>query len=87
MAGRLNVRVVSADHEVWTGEASMVVAKTLEGEIGIMAGHVPVLAILSTGEVRVSLPGGESIKAAAEDGFLSVENDQVTIVARKAELV
>jgi F-type H+-transporting ATPase subunit epsilon len=83
----LNVSVVSADHEVWSGEASMVVARTTEGEIGILAGHEPMLAVLASGEVRVTLTGGERIVAQAADGFLSVENDTVTIVAREAELV
>lgn len=82
----LEVSVVAADHAVWSGEASMVVARTVEGEIGILPGHSPLLAILATGEVRVTLPGGESLKAQAEDGFLSVENDVVMVVARKAEL-
>ncbi|MHB1171334.1 MAG: F0F1 ATP synthase subunit epsilon [Lacisediminihabitans sp.] len=83
----LRVSVVSADHEVWTGTASMVVARTTEGEIGILPGHEPLLAILSTGEVRVTVAGGGSVRASADDGFLSVEHDTVTIVARKAELV
>ncbi len=82
----LNVSVVSADHEVWSGEASMVVARTTEGEIGILAGHEPMLAVLGSGEVRLTLTGGERIVAQAADGFLSVENDTVTIVAREAEL-
>jgi F-type H+-transporting ATPase subunit epsilon len=82
----LNVSVVAADHAVWSGEANMVVARTVEGEIGVLAGHSPILAILASGEVRVTLPDGGSIKALAEDGFLSVENNVVTIVARKAEL-
>lgn len=83
----LNVSVVAADHEVWSGEASMVVARTVEGQIGILPGHEPLLAILATGEVRVTLHGGESVSAQADDGFLSVENNTVTIVARQAELV
>jgi ATP synthase, F1 epsilon subunit (delta in mitochondria) len=87
MASPLKVRVVSADHEVWSGEANMVVAKTVEGEIGILAGHEPLLAILASGEVRLTLVQGAPIKAEAEDGFISVENDTVTIVARRAELV
>ena len=82
----LNVSVVSANHEVWSGEASMVVARTTEGEIGILAGHEPMLAVLGSGEVRLTLTGGERIVAQAADGFLSVENDTVTIVAREAEL-
>jgi len=87
MASPLNVSVVSADHEVWSGEATMVVAKTLVGEIGILARHQPMLAMLASGEVRVTLPGGGKITAEASDGFLSVENNVVTIVAGHAELV
>ena len=83
----LTVTVVAADHEVWSGEASMVVARTTEGEIGILPGHEPLLAILASGEVRVTQANGSKITANAEDGFLSVDNDTVTVVARHAELV
>jgi len=83
----LSVSVVSADQQVWSGEASMVIARTVEGEIGILAGHEPLLAILSSGEVRLTLLDGTKVVAQAADGFLSVENDTVTIVARKAALV
>jgi len=82
----LRVDLVSADRSVWTGEAKQVIAKTVEGEIGLLAGHEPLLAILAEGEVRITLPEGERITAIAEDGFLSVENNVVTIVARKAAL-
>ncbi|MBG6214957.1 MAG: F0F1 ATP synthase subunit epsilon [Cryobacterium sp.] len=87
MAKSLSVSVVSAAREVWTGEVTMVVAKTVEGEIGILAGHEPMLAILAVGDVRLTLDDGSKVVARAEDGFLSVDNDTVTIVARKAELV
>ena len=87
MAGSLKVSLVSADREVWSGEAKQIIARTTEGEIGILAGHEPLLAILGAGEVRVTLVEGNVITANAEDGFLSVENNNVTIVARNAELV
>jgi F-type H+-transporting ATPase subunit epsilon len=83
----LRVELVAADKAVWSGEAKMVIAKTVEGEIGLLAGHEPMLAILSSGEVRITLPEGDKLIANAEDGFLSVEHDVVTIVARNAELV
>ncbi len=83
----LQVSLVSADAEVWTGEATLVVAKTVEGEIGFMAGHEPVLAILAEGRVRITSPDGEKIVADAQDGFVSVENNRVTIVAGQAALV
>lgn len=83
----LNVNVVSADREVWTGSASQVVARTVEGEIGILSGHQPMLALLAQGEVRVTLNNGDKVTVDAEGGFLSVDNDMVNIVASKASLV
>ena len=82
----LRVELVAADQAVWTGEAKMVVAKTVEGEIGLLPGHEPMLAILGAGEVRITLEDGNVIKANAEDGFLSVENNVVAVVARNASL-
>lgn len=83
----LQVSVVAADQEVWSGAASMVVAKTSEGEIGILPGHEPMLAILAGGEVRVTTEDGSKITAQAAGGFLSVENNNVSVVASAAELV
>jgi F-type H+-transporting ATPase subunit epsilon len=82
----LRVELVAADKEVWSGEAKLVVAKTVEGEIGLMPGHEPMLAILANGEVRVTKPEGEVLVVTADDGFLSVEHDVVTVVARNASL-
>ena len=86
-ANTLHVEVVAEDAAVWSGEAKMVIAKTVEGEIGLLPGHEPMLAILAGGEVRVTLPTGEVIKASAADGFLSVEHNVVTVVARHAALI
>ncbi len=83
----LTVSIVSADQEVWSGKAKQIIARTVIGEIGILAGHEPVLAILGTGEVRVTTNEGTVITATADDGFLSVDNNVVTVVARNAELV
>ena len=83
----LSVSVVSANAEVWTGPARQIVARTTEGEIGILPGHEPILAILAKGEVRVTGTDGSTVTANAEDGFLSVSQDVVTIVAGNAELV
>ena len=83
----LKVSLVSADHEVWSGEVRMVVARTTEGEIGILPGHEPMLAMLAAGEIRLTRSDGGTVRANADDGFLSVEHDTVTIVARHAELV
>ncbi|MEG8036186.1 F0F1 ATP synthase subunit epsilon [Sphingomonas sp. LR61] len=85
MAG-LSVSVVSADREVWSGDTTMVVARTTEGQIGILAGHEPMLAILAQGQVGITQADGSTVAVDAEDGFLSVEHDTVTIVARQAAL-
>lgn len=83
----LQVTVVSATEEVWSGEALMIVAKTTEGEIGILPGHTPMLAILAAGDVRITTGTGEKVTAQADDGFLSVDNDRVNVVASEAEVV
>ena len=86
MAAPLKVSIVSANEQVWSGEASMVSARTTVGEIGILAGHEPLLGILAPGTVRVTTTEGR-IEVEAEDGFLSVEHDTVTVVARQAVLI
>ena len=83
----LHVDLVAADAAIWSGQAKLVVAKTVEGEIGLMPDHEPMLAILASGEVRITLEDGEVIRASAEQGFLSVENNTVTVVARNASFI
>jgi F-type H+-transporting ATPase subunit epsilon len=83
----LDVTVVSADEQVWAGRAQMVVARTLVGEIGLLANHVPVLGILAAGEVRITTSDGGRVVAKADDGFISLQNNVVTIAARDVELV
>lgn len=86
MALHLDVRLVSADRLVWRGQASSVVAKTVEGEIGILPRHEPMLALLADGEVRITLTDGESLSVAVHGGFFSVGGNEVAILAQAAEL-
>lgn len=86
MANALTVNVVSAEQEVWSGEATQVIASTVEGQIGILRGHEPVLALLADGEVRVTTASGEKVSVNADGGFLSVDHDTVNIVAGRASL-
>jgi F-type H+-transporting ATPase subunit epsilon len=86
----LRVEVVAPDGEVWSGSARMVIAKTLDGDIGVLTGHPPVLGLLAEGSVvRVLDPGdggsGEVV-AAVSGGFLSVADDNVSILVREAQL-
>jgi F-type H+-transporting ATPase subunit epsilon len=83
----LTVSVVSADAELWTGDARQVVSRTLIGQIGLLAGHQPVLGVLAEGEVRITTLDGDVIRVNAQDGFLSMQNNVVTVVAGAAELL
>jgi len=86
MANELNVQVVAADRSVWSGTAESLVAKTTEGEIGILAGHEPVLALLAPGVVRVKVSATETISAAVPGGFLSMSEDTVMVLAEQVTL-
>jgi len=82
----LNVSLVAVDRKIWSGTATMVVAKTLEGEIGILPQHEPVLALLADSPVRITTTDGVVISAAVHGGFFSVDSDNVSILAESAEL-
>ncbi len=83
----LQVELVSADRKVWSGEASIVVARTVDGDMGILPGHAPVLAVLAAGDIKIEPTGGEpDVLANTDGGFLSVEHDRVTIVADRAAI-
>ncbi|MPZ26557.1 MAG: F0F1 ATP synthase subunit epsilon [Micromonosporaceae bacterium] len=85
MAGQLRVEVVAVEQRVWTGDAEMVVARTTEGELGILPGHAPLLGQLAEpGEVRVKRAGGEQLAWEVSGGFLSVTADGVTVLAETA---
>lgn len=84
----LKVGLVSPEREIWTGEAKMVVAQTIEGQLGIMPGHAPVLGVLLDGSVVKIEPadGGEWVTAMVGSGFFSIANDEVSVLAEQAEL-
>ena len=88
----LHVELLMPDRSLWSGEAGLVIVKTLDGDIGVMTGHAPVFGILSPGSlVRIrEVPGsdntGDVVRAAVRDGFLSVTNDRVSILASVGEL-
>lgn len=81
------VEIVAVEHKVWSGEATMVVAKTTEGEIGVLPGHAPLLGQLETGSVvTVQTGSGSDVVIAAHGGFLSVTDAGVQVLADVAEL-
>ncbi|WP_069386961.1 F0F1 ATP synthase subunit epsilon [Cellulosimicrobium cellulans] len=83
----LNVDLVAADRKIWSGAASRVSAPAADGEIGILAGHSPLLSVLQEGTVRIAVPSGTPVQVRVSGGFLSVDSDQVTIVADSVESV
>ncbi|MDO4631966.1 MAG: F0F1 ATP synthase subunit epsilon [Corynebacterium sp.] len=81
----LTVELVSVERLMWSGEASIVVAQTTEGEIGVLPGHEPVLAELgASGTVVIRPIEGDALVAAVQGGFLSVSKEKVTILAEYA---
>ena len=81
------VELVAVDRQVWSGEAVAVNARTLEGEIGVLPGHAPLLGVLAEGHVvRLELEDGSEIRVAAHGGFISVSNNEVQILVERAEL-
>ncbi|HLN71569.1 MAG TPA: F0F1 ATP synthase subunit epsilon [Streptosporangiaceae bacterium] len=82
----LHVALVVPDRELWSGEADMVIAKTTEGDIGILAGHSPVFGVLAEGSLVEILGGEVPVRAAVSGGFLSVTDDRVSVLAAQAQL-
>ena len=82
----LDVQVVASDHAVWAGEAKSIRGRTIEGDMGILPGHTPVLALLAEGELTIEPDEGPAVTAKVAGGFFSVDGDQVTIVADDADL-
>ncbi len=82
----LHVELVAADRLVWSGEAKMVIARTTEGDVGILAGHAPLLSVIIEGVVDVQTAEGETWVAAVDAGFMSVANNRVSILSERAEM-
>jgi len=86
LASQLHVEVVAVEEKVWSGEAEMLVARTTEGELGVLPGHAPLLGQLAEpSQVRVKISGSEEIAYDVAGGFLSVTDDGVTVLAESAE--
>ena len=77
--------IVSAEHEIFSGAVEMVVATGELGEVGIAAGHAPLLTVLKPGEVRITLPGGEQEIYYVQGGMLEVQPNTVSILADVVE--
>ncbi|ADD41533.1 F0F1 ATP synthase subunit epsilon [Stackebrandtia nassauensis] len=86
MAKTLTVELVAVEEKVWTGQATMLIARTTEGELGVMPGHAPLLGQLADpGTVRIKTESGEEIAYQVNGGFLSVTGTGATVLAETCE--
>ncbi|MBW8825285.1 MAG: F0F1 ATP synthase subunit epsilon [Acidobacteria bacterium] len=82
----LQVELVSPERILWSGEADMVIARTIDGEIAFLSNHAPFIGALGIGRVQINLPDGGVVRAAVHGGFVEVSNNKVTVLSDVAEL-
>jgi F-type H+-transporting ATPase subunit epsilon len=82
LAKELHVELVAVEEKIFSGAAEMLIARTTEGELGVLPGHAPLLGQLAEpGQVRIKLPGGTEQAYDVTGGFVSVTGEGVTILA------
>jgi F-type H+-transporting ATPase subunit epsilon len=84
MASTIRCDIVSAEHEIFHGEAELIVATGEIGELGIAPKHAPLITRLKPGKVVVTLPGGEKLDFAISGGILEVQPQVVTVLVDTA---
>jgi F-type H+-transporting ATPase subunit epsilon len=86
----VDLHVVTPQREVWAGEAEMVIARGIDGEVGILGGHAPLLIQLAVGPLRIIQEGAPELRAVVDGGFMHVtsgaEGTRVDVMASQAEL-
>lgn len=87
----LEVHLVTPEREVWVGTAEMLVAHGVDGDVGILGGHAPLLVRLAIGIVKIQLEGGGELRAVVDGGFLHVGTHEggvtrADVLAAQAEL-
>ncbi len=80
-SGTLQIELVAADRVVWSGQAREVSARTVDGDLGVLRGHAPLLSLLVPGVVVIHDTDGDLVRAAVAEGFLSVADDHVSILS------
>ena len=79
-----NLQIISPTRIFFDGDVDMVEMKTTEGEIGVLAGHIPLTAILEPGVLRIKQAEGTK-QAALHDGFVQIQKDRVVVLAESCE--
>jgi F-type H+-transporting ATPase subunit epsilon len=86
----LEVHVVTPEREVWSGQATEVIAHGVDGDVGILSGHAPLLVHLAVGPLRIQQEDGTWLQAVVDGGFLHVSTEEgasrVDVLATNAQL-
>jgi F-type H+-transporting ATPase subunit epsilon len=82
----MDVAIVDPEKELWSGDANFVVARSEDGEIGILPGHAPFLGVLKHSKLKVEAEDGAVIVFAVHSGFIEVKDNRVSVLARSAEI-
>jgi F-type H+-transporting ATPase subunit epsilon len=86
----LEVHVVTPEREVWTGPATEVIAHGVDGDVGILTGHAPLLVQLAIGPLQIQQEDGAWLRAVVDGGFLHVSTEEgatrVDVLATNAQL-
>ncbi|MGN7469270.1 F0F1 ATP synthase subunit epsilon [Brevibacillus sp. SAFN-007a] len=83
---KMTVEVVTPERIVYSGQAEMVIARGVQGDLGILPNHMPLVSPLKIAPVRIKTEGETEVKIAVSGGFMEVRGDKVTILAETAEL-
>ncbi len=86
MADQLHVELVAADRTVWSGEATMVIARTVDGDVGVLRNHAPLLSLLTDANAEICTEDGGVVVAVVDGGFISVAHNRVSILSERAVL-
>ena len=82
----MQVELVAADRLVWSGQARIVVARTTEGDVGVLPNHAPMLSLMVDGVVDITTSEGETWVAAVDSGIFSVAGNRISILSEHAEM-
>jgi len=80
----LNVELVSPSERVWSGQATFISARTIEGDLGVLPDHAPLFGVLVDGQVHIQATDGTTQEFQVRGGFISVSNNRVSILTESA---
>lgn len=83
----LEVELVDWTGQIWKGEASQVIAPGVEGDFGVLVGREPILSVLRPGQVRIKQASGDALAFTVDKGFVSCDQNRVTLVVESATAV